>query len=99
MIVGKLELRHWEFIIAISVCAVVLLLLLIKFIAVSIHKERVVKYMKSIGYERYLIDRHVITGTDMWMYAREGSEYIEEDELFTMSLEEVKERFGGEGDA
>lgn len=88
-----LWIRHWGFIVLLGICAILLCVLLVKFFVISIKEQLIANYMKAIGYKRYLIDRCVITGTEVWAYAREGSEYIEEDELFTMSLKEVKERF------
>ena len=88
-----LWIRHWGFIALLGICAILLCVLLVKFLITSIKEQRVADYMASIGYKRYLIDRCIITGTEIWAYAREGSEYVDEDELFVMSLKEVKERF------
>lgn len=88
-----LWIRYWGFIALVGICVILLCVLLVKFLITSIKEQLIANYMKTIGYNRYLIDRHIITGTEIWAYAREGSEYVDEDELFAMSLKEVKERF------
>lgn len=76
-----------------SACVIILCIMVVKFFITAIKEQRITDYMESIGYNRYLVDRSVFTNLEIWAYARAGSEYIEEDELLSMSLKEVKKRF------
>lgn len=59
-----------------------------------IERFKIKRYMKSIGFERYVIKTKTFDNIPVWGYRRiNTNEIITEDELLKMSLQQVKYEF------